>query len=284
MEEKQTLLTRNDFFNDYVVGEKLSTHHDGEREVYEATDSKGKKVVLTVFNVKSRRYAVNGCARRRQPDFIDEVRYLKNLSGCGAVSDVIDSGMTSVKRRRLGWIVQKFIEGESLEELIGNRKIEPSEAVTVIASLEETINEIHQLTRGGGHFNICPSNIIVSFDEGELERVCLVGFSNIGSATGGTVGFDTTLIDRRFTAPETSMGVFNHRTDIYSLGMVMLTIIAGFPETEVSGIGRVPVCPLYRHGSCHDGRTRFRRSEIHGGHDAEGARDPRLPRRQQAGM
>lgn len=231
MEEKQTLLTKNEFFNDYVVGDKLSIHHDGEREVYEAVDPQGKKVVLTLFDVKSQRYAVKGCSRRRQPDFIYEVGCLQKLSEFDAVPDILDSGVTTVRRRRLGWIAQKFVEGETLEEAMRSNKIKAGDIFSVLSSLVEPLEGIHHMTHGGGHFNICPSNIIVSFDEDELSDVHLVGFSNIGPATGGNINFDSMLLDRRFMAPETMMGIFSHRTDIYSLGMILLTMIAGYPET-----------------------------------------------------
>ena len=66
-----SLFKGKELFAGYTVVGKLSSHHDGEREVYEAKDSEGRKVALTVFDLKSPRYAVSHSPRKRQPDFIE---------------------------------------------------------------------------------------------------------------------------------------------------------------------------------------------------------------------
>ena len=62
MKENAILKQKTEFAGYKVVG-KLSSHHSGEREVYEALDSDGHKVALTVFDLKAPRYAVSHSSR-----------------------------------------------------------------------------------------------------------------------------------------------------------------------------------------------------------------------------
>ena len=68
---KASMIKNNTEFAGYKVVRKLSLHHDGEREVYMATDGESRNVALTVFDIKCRRYATDRSARKRQPDFIE---------------------------------------------------------------------------------------------------------------------------------------------------------------------------------------------------------------------
>ena len=72
---KTSMINNNTEFAGYKVVRKLSRHHDGEREVYLVTDSEGRNVALTVFNIKCWRYATDRSARKRHPDFMEEVRF-----------------------------------------------------------------------------------------------------------------------------------------------------------------------------------------------------------------
>ena len=80
---KQLLKINSQIAGQMVVS-KLSSRHDGEREVYltksnavvdgETEDALESYGILTVFNLKSKRYEVDGSSRKRVPDFIEESR------------------------------------------------------------------------------------------------------------------------------------------------------------------------------------------------------------------
>lgn len=112
MERKQLLQNISQFASLKVV-RKLSTRHDGEREVY-LTKSKAvidgvredvpeNHKILTVFNLKSKRYNVDGSSSKRVPDFIEEVRFLRSRQSEKYFQKVIDCGIEKVGNRRLGW-------------------------------------------------------------------------------------------------------------------------------------------------------------------------------------
>ena len=85
---KTSMINNNTEFAGYKVVRKLSRHHDGEREVYLVTDSEGQNVALTVFNIKCWRYATDRSARKRHPDFIEEVRFYKECAAASGYQDV----------------------------------------------------------------------------------------------------------------------------------------------------------------------------------------------------
>lgn len=74
------LLQNNTQFVGYTMVRKLSMRHDGVHEVYltkcqaavdgKIEDAPGNYGILTVFNLKSKRYEVDSMARKRVPDFI----------------------------------------------------------------------------------------------------------------------------------------------------------------------------------------------------------------------
>lgn len=71
-----------------------------------------------------------------------------------------------------------------------------------------------------------------------LRRVYLIGLTEIGTTYHGSASVSDKCVDRRFRAPETLNGVFNHLTDIYSLGMIMTMMITGDMATDF-GRGQV---------------------------------------------
>lgn len=63
-----------------------------------------------------------------------------------------------------------------------------------------------------------------------LIDVKVVGFTNIGTSYTGNSPIGENDIDKRFRAPETEKCILDHRSDIYSLGMVMLLMLTGYPK------------------------------------------------------
>lgn len=246
MERKQ-LLQNNSQFAGWIVDRKLSTRHDGEREVY-LTKSKAvvdgvredvpdELGVLTVFNLKSKRYEVDGSSRKRVPDFIEEVKFLRSRQSDKYFPSVIDCGIEKVGNRRLGWMLQPKIDANSLtNEIKLQRGLCMSDVVKVMDVLFSAVDEVARYTRGGGHYNINTDNILLDYDGDELKGVYLIGLSDMGASYHGSTPFTDGMQDNRFRAPETANGVYNHLTDIYALGIVMTMMISGDVAEEENNI------------------------------------------------
>lgn len=99
--EQEQLLQSNSVFADHMVVGKLSLHHDGEREVYMATDGESRNVALTVFDIKCRRYATDRSARKRQPDFLRRRGFIKHVSGYRIYGCLGTSEVSGLRHRHL---------------------------------------------------------------------------------------------------------------------------------------------------------------------------------------
>lgn len=231
------MINNNTEFAGYKVVRKLSRHHDGEREVYLVTDSEGQNVALTVFNIKCWRYATDRSARKRHPDFIEEVRFYKECAAASGYQDVmglpkyLGCGISTYSHHRYGWVAQEYIDGDSLDLEIRRQKvISMNDALEIVKKVSFIVDAIARFTSGGGHYNISSDNIIVRYEGDELKDVRLVGFTNIGTSYSGKSPIKEEDIDKRFGAPETAKGIHSHRSDIYSLGMVLLLMLTGYPK------------------------------------------------------
>lgn len=234
---KSSMINNNSEFAGYTVVGKLSHRHDGVREVYRALDSDGRSVALTVFNIKSRRYAADRSTRKRQPDFIDEVRFYKECATAAGDKDVmglpkyLGCGIDTYSHHRYGWVAQEYIDGNSLDaEIHRNGVISIKDAFEIVKRVSFIVDAVARFTHGGGHYNISTDNVIVRYEGKELKDVRLVGFTNIGTAYSGNSPIGDSEIDNRFRAPETNKHIYSYRSDIYSLGMLLLLMLTGYPK------------------------------------------------------
>lgn len=233
---KSSMINNNSEFAGYTVVGKLSHRHDGEREVYHAVDGEGLSVALTVFNITSGRYAADRSTRKRQPDFIEEVRFYKEWAAAGhndvmGIPKYLGCGIATYNHRRYGWIAQEFIDGNNLEAEIRRQGVIPiKDAFDIVRRIISIVDAAARFTQGGGHYNISTENIIVRYEGNGLKDVRLVGFTNIGAAYSGNSPIEVKDLDKRFCAPENQKSVYSYRSDIYSLGMLLLLMLTGYPK------------------------------------------------------
>lgn len=234
-----TQLLKNDsIFGDYEVAFLMSHHHGGEREVYRAESCKTRELVaLTVFNLGCKRYESDSMARKRLPDFIEEVAFLRSRGGASVgFAKVVDCGITKVGKKKFGWIAQEFCDAERLSDYLhADKVISLSNALKIMKVLTGAVTEIMNYTRGGGHYGISIDNVLVDIDtDDNVTDIKLIGLTNIGTRYQGIAPFSNEECDNRFRAPETVNGVFSHLTDIYSLGMLMVSMLCGVGDCEYS--------------------------------------------------
>ncbi len=179
------------------------------------------------------------------------------------IIDVIDTGRTEDGAL---YQVTEFLEGHSLEQTLErDQRVQLFEAVNIIRQLAHALEAVHHADLL--HLDLRPKNIFLvpqqgrrqtirrdratgSFSverEGAFVFVKLMGFGGAlsvgedGAAETGLQGLsrDTLL----FTAPERMTGTVDHRSDLYSLGLLLYLMVTGqkaFDEPPVPGATPVP--------------------------------------------
>jgi serine/threonine-protein kinase len=200
----------------------------------------GQRVAVKLI---AKRYASSREARQR---FDAEAKAVAQLRSRFVVQ-VYDNGETS---EGTPYIVMELLEGESLDHRIQTRGPLPVEqAVRVVSQVGRALTRAHSL--GIVHRDLKPENIFLTRtedDDGEIAKVLDFGIAKIknpdtsdsATRTGAVLG--TPL----FMSPEQARGLksVDHRTDIYSLGMVtymMLTKQAAFSGESFGDI-LVAIC------------------------------------------
>ncbi|MDF2672856.1 MAG: pknB [Clostridiales bacterium] len=122
------------------------------------------------------------------------------------------------------YIVMEYIHGQTLKEYIKEKeKIEPMEAINIAKQISYGLEHAHK--NGVVHRDIKPHNIMITDDK--IIKVADFGIARASSTmtmtnTGKVMG------SVHYFSPEQARGGYSdHRTDIYSLGVVMYEMIAG---------------------------------------------------------
>jgi serine/threonine protein kinase len=129
----------------------------------------------------------------------------------------------------LRYLVTEFVEGESLEQVLRRRRLEPDEVLRLRNRLVLGLAAAHEM--GIVHRDVSPGNILLP--EGNIVRAKLIDFGIAKStdpAALTVVGSDFAG-KYSYVSPE-QLGLFGGqvdlRSDIYSLGLVLAAAAIGF--------------------------------------------------------
>jgi predicted Ser/Thr protein kinase len=168
--------------------------------------------------------------REQWPRFQREARSAARLVHPHAVR-VYDVGLDHDRP----YIVMEFVDGRPLSELIGSGDLTVRVSLVVLYHVASALEAAHQ--QGIIHRDVKPSNILI--DSAGRPRLtdfglakCVLQDSAL-SASGELIGTP------RYMAPEQILNgheTLDHRTDIFSLGVVMYEMLAGRPPFEGSSV------------------------------------------------
>jgi TolB-like protein/Tfp pilus assembly protein PilF/tRNA A-37 threonylcarbamoyl transferase component Bud32 len=127
------------------------------------------------------------------------------------------------------FIAMAYVDGKSLEEKVGSGVLEMGEALDIALQVAEGLREAH--AKGIIHRDIKAANIMVSADGQakimDFGLAKLVGRSRLTKTATimGTVAY---------MSPEQASGdsAIDHRTDIWSLGVVLYKMLTGYPPFD----------------------------------------------------
>ncbi|HWA62277.1 MAG TPA: serine/threonine-protein kinase, partial [Caulobacteraceae bacterium] len=162
-----------------------------------------------------------------QTMFLREARTLTRLNHPALVLYRV---LAREKELDLVYIVTEFVDGISLDRLIGVKHPTEAELKALIRRLAEGLKAAHEL--GAIHRDISPDNILAPEGRLELAKVIDFGIAKDLVAGQGTIVGDGFAGKLGYVAPE-QFGDFGRQigpwTDVYSLGLVMLALMVGKP-------------------------------------------------------
>jgi serine/threonine protein kinase/Tfp pilus assembly protein PilF len=196
----------------YKILEKLGA--GGMGEVYKAEDIKLKRTVALKFLAPELTRKEEAKTR-----FIHEARAASALEHPN-ICTVFEIGET---KEGQSFIAMSYCEGETLKKKIERGPIPIDHAIDIAIRCCKGLNKAHE--KGIIHRDIKPANIMIT-DEGEVK---IVDFG-LAKLSGGTklTKEGSTLGTVAYMSPEQTGGEkVDHRTDIWSLGVVLYEMITG---------------------------------------------------------
>ncbi|BAQ63865.1 protein kinase domain-containing protein [Geminocystis sp. NIES-3709] len=151
-------------------------------------------------------------SRKKINDFCQNDSYFR----CPPVIDI-------VKLNNQIMLVEDIIQGVSLKQLIKNNRLwSESDTIENLKYTLESLNIFHQ--NNFLHGNINPENIIQLL---MTNPVLLITNLDVNIVDRGDLIETVTVEDRLYLSPEKIRGKLIYASDIYSLGMVIITMIIG---------------------------------------------------------
>lgn len=156
-------------------------------------------------------------------------------------------------------VIEEYIEGRTLKELLDEQTIEPARAVSIAKEICCIAMKLHSLDRPIVHRDIKPSNVIIT-DE---DAVYLIDINAAKLYKENEIE-DTQLMGTRcYAAPEQlGYGFFasSVKSDIYAIGMLLNVMITGrFPKEEKAN---GTIWNVIKRCICLEARERLSDSEL----------------------
>ncbi len=152
------------------------------------------------------------------------------------IARFLDSGST---RGGLPYLVTEYVKGRTLLEFCDQEELTDSERINLFLNVCEAVSYIHN--RGLIHRDLKPNNILVQADDKPRSGIVkIVDFGIAQTTDPSQAGYFEHFGNHRgttaYASPEqrTPDALPDHRSDIYSLGVVLYELLAGHlpPQTN----------------------------------------------------
>ena len=197
----------------------------GMGEVYQARDTRlGRTTAIKILPVDK----VGDCDRKRR--FLQEARAASALNHPNIVTvhDIAsDSGVD--------YMVMEYVPGRSLDRLMASKALPPAEAIEYALQIASALAAAH--AAGIVHRDVKPGNVMITADS--QVKVLDFGLSKLMELGSGpedetqtqasaVTETGTVMGTVAYMSPEQASGrPVDHRTDIFSLGVVLYEMLAG---------------------------------------------------------
>ncbi len=148
---------------------------------------------------------------------------------------------------RTAYLAMRYVEGESLEELLGRRPLGETEIRAILDPLLDGLEQVHEA--GFLHRDIKPANIVL----GKKGEPVLIDFGAARQALGDRTMTHTAIVSTGYSPPEQygSRGRRGPATDIYALAATLYRCVTGRrpPDATDRLLGDAPLEPAAKLGA-----------------------------------
>jgi len=139
------------------------------------------------------------------------------------------------------FIVMEYVQGRTLRDIMrAEGPMEPARAAELASEVAAALAAAH--AEGIIHRDVKPANVLIAEGTGTV-KVADFGIARAANARQGLTMPGTVLGTATYLSPEQAQGIeVDHRTDIYSLGMVLYEMLAG----RAPFTGESPVAIAYQ--------------------------------------
>jgi serine/threonine-protein kinase len=194
----------------------------------------GRKVAIKVLH--------NALARDQDivARFFTEARAI-HLIGHPNIVEILDFGQTPDGQP---YFIMEFLAGEALSEIVARGPIPAAEVAVIADQMCRALAAAH--TKGIVHRDLKPHNVqLIEKDGAPFVKILDFGVAKILAAPDGSQSVKTRtgslMGTPLYMSPEQckGAGLLDHRTDIYSLGVMIYEMLAGRPPFMAEGIGEL---------------------------------------------
>jgi eukaryotic-like serine/threonine-protein kinase len=173
--------------------------------------------------------------------FFNEARAIHMIAHENIV-EILDFGQTTDGQP---YFIMEYLEGESLSEVVGRGPMPPAEVEAIGVQMCRALAAAHG--KGIVHRDLKPHNVqICKKADGALQvKILDFGVAKILASPDGAQSVKTRtgslMGTPLYMSPEQckGSGVLDHRTDIYSLGVMLFEMLAGRPPFTAEGVGEL---------------------------------------------
>lgn len=195
--------TVGDFYVEYYI--KTSS----DSESYIVTDSERNRALMKLYTEKA----------------------WDNLPSCNlshhSFAKTIESDSITIDGKAYHYIIRDYVDGNRISDLIDEGEIyDWDEASEIIMKVLSAVDYLHGQTPKMFHNDITARNVLVYEEDGKT-KICLIGLGHISQRVMGKAPFCTTDLNNWYRAPETFKGIYNERSDIFSIGVLLFKMLTG---------------------------------------------------------
>lgn len=121
------------------------------------------------------------------------------------------------------YLLMEFVDGMNLRQLLQTERLTPKQALSFVPPVCEALQCAHD--HGIVHCDIKPENLLI--DKNRVVKIADFGIAKMVGSAGETAAGTSLVGTPDYAAPEQIHGAADHRTDIYSLGVVLYEMLTG---------------------------------------------------------